>query len=167
LSLYGSIRSLPLPFNLCRGTILVKSIDEAFGGAFDAAFGDAALGDAAFGDAALGDVFLGDDALGDVFLGDDALGDAAFDDALGDAAFDDALGDAAFDDAFDDAFGCPILTTCIWSLLVLSLLDERPPLYILKHVRYFLCFFTPFFLVLIYILNIYNTYKILYYYYYV
>jgi hypothetical protein len=134
--------------------------------------GDAALGDDFLGDAAFGDDFLGDAALGDDFLGDDAFGD----DFLGDAAFgddtfgDDAFGDDAFgDDAFlgDTVFGCPILTTRDRSSLALSLLDERPPLYILKHVRYFLCFFTPFFLVLIYSLNIYNTYKILYYYYYV
>ena len=83
-------------------------------------------------------------------------------------AADDAFGDAAFgDDAFgDDAFGCPILITLRGSSLALSLLDECPPLYILKHVRYFLYFFIPFFLVIIYTLNIYNTYKILYYYYY-
>jgi hypothetical protein len=91
-----------------------------------------------------GETRLGDAAaaFGDTRLGEDAA-------AFGDTAFGDTrLG--------EDAAADPLS-------LDLLLPDERPPLYILKRVTLFLCFFIPILLVLIYTLNIYNTYKILYY----
>jgi hypothetical protein len=98
-----------------------------------------------------GEALFGEDAaaFGDAPFGDAPLGEDAA--PFGDAAFGDTrLGDAAAADPLS---------------LDLLLPDERPPLYILKNLTCFLRFFIPILLVLIYTLNIYNTYKILYSYY--